>query len=166
MIGLTAMVFGSSQIPDLSGWLLMGAAFILLILFWRYESTLEHPLFDTRLYSHNRLFTYSSLSALINYTATFAIVFFLSLYLQKIQGLSPSDAGAVIVAQPVMMAIFSPVVGKLSDKIQPLLRDCGNGHVLNRIGHASLLRCGPPIWIIVSILIWVGLGFALSRRPT
>lgn len=55
----------------------------------------------------NRLFTYSSLSALINYTATFAIVFFLSLYLQKIQGLSPRDAGAVIVAQPLMMTLFS-----------------------------------------------------------
>lgn len=166
MIGLTAMVFGSSQIPDLSGWLLMGAAFILLILFWRYESTLEHPLFDTRLYSHNRLFTYSSLSALINYTATFAIVFFLSLYLQKIQGLSPSDAGAVIVAQPVMMAIFSPVVGKLSDKIQPrYFATAGMAMCSIGLGMLAFLDADTPIWIIVSILIWVGLGFALFSSP-
>src|SRR5690554_1265137 len=47
MSGLTAMVFGSSQIPDLLGWALMGIALILLIVFWRYESTLEHPLVYT-----------------------------------------------------------------------------------------------------------------------
>ena len=97
----------------------MGGALLLLFLFWKYESSAKSPLFDTRLYTHNRLFTYSSLSALINYTATFAIVFFLSLYLQKVQGISPRDAGAVIIAQPIIMALFSPVVGRLADKTEP-----------------------------------------------
>lgn len=166
MSGLTAMVFGSSQIPDLLGWTLMGIALILFILFWRYESTLEHPLFDTRLYTRNRLFAYSSLSALINYTATFAIVFFLSLYLQKIQGLSPRDAGAVIVAQPVMMALFSPVVGRLSDKIQPrYFATAGMAMCSIGLGMLAFLGANTPIGVIVAILVWVGLGFALFSSP-
>lgn len=166
MTGLTAMVIGSSQIPDITGWIMMGIAFILLVFFWRYESTLDNPLFDTRLYTRNRLFAYSSLSALINYTATFAIVFFLSLYLQKIQGLSPSSAGAIIVAQPIMMALFSPVVGRLSDKIQPrYFATAGMVMCSSGLGMLAFLDANTNIGIIVGILIWVGLGFALFSSP-
>lgn len=164
--GLGALVYGSSLIPSATGWGLMGGALILLLLFWRYESRAPHPLLDTRLFSHNRLFTYSSLSALINYTSTFAIVFFLSLYLQKIQGLSPRDAGAVIVAQPAMMAIFSPIVGRLSDKIQPrYFATAGMAMCTTGLGMLAFLGPSTSIGIIVAILIWVGIGFALFSSP-
>lgn len=166
MVGLAALVYGSSLIPSAMGWGMMSGAVILLLLFWRYESRTEYPMLDTRLFSHNRLFTYSSLSALINYTSTFAIVFFLSLYLQKVQGLSPRDAGAVIVAQPVMMALFSPIVGRLSDKIQPrYFATSGMAMCTTGLGMLAFLGPSTPIWIIVAILIWVGLGFALFSSP-
>ncbi len=166
MTGLSALVFGSSQIPSPLGWTLMGTAILLLLLFWHMESRISHPLLDIRLFTHNRLFTYSSLSALINYTATFAIVFFLSLYLQKIQGLSPRDAGAIIVAQPLMMALFSPVVGKLSDKIQPrYFATVGMAMCTSGLGMLAFLSPATPIGWIVTILIWVGVGFALFSSP-
>lgn len=166
MAGLAALVYGASLIPSPVGWGLMSGAVILLLLFWKYESRAEQPMLDTRLFSRNRLFAYSSLSALINYTATFAIVFFLSLYLQKVQGLSPRDAGAVIVAQPAMMALFSPVVGKLSDKIQPrYLATTGMTMCTTGLGMLAFLGPATAIWIIVAILLWVGLGFALFSSP-
>ncbi len=166
MVGLAALVYGSSLIPSAVGWGMMTGAVILIFLFWRYESRAEHPMLDTQLFSHNRLFTYSSLSALINYTATFAIVFFLSLYLQKVQGLSPRDAGAVIVAQPAMMALFSPIVGKLSDKIQPrYFATTGMAMCTTGLGMLAFLGPTTAIWIIVAILIWVGVGFALFSSP-
>lgn len=166
MVGLAALVYGSSMIPSAIGWGLMSGAVILLLLFWRYESRTKYPMLDTRLFSHNRLFTYSSLSALINYTATFAIVFFLSLYLQKVQGLSPRDAGVVIVAQPAMMALFSPIVGRLSDKIQPrYFATTGMAMCTTGLGMLAFLGPTTAIWIIVAILIWVGLGFALFSSP-
>lgn len=166
MTGLAALVYGSSLIPSAVGWGLMSGAVILLLLFWRYESRITSPMLDTKLFSHNRLFTYSSLSALINYTSTFAIVFFLSLYLQKVQGLSPRDAGAVIVAQPAMMALFSPIVGRLSDKIQPrYFATTGMAMCTTGLGMLAFLGPATAIWIIVTILIWVGLGFALFSSP-
>lgn len=166
MTGLSALVFGSSLIPSPLGWILMGSALLLLLLFWQMESRISHPLLDIRLFTHNRLFTYSSLSALINYTATFAIVFFLSLYLQKIQGLSPRDAGAIIVAQPLMMTLFSPVVGKLSDKFQPrYFATVGMAMCTSGLGMLAFLSPTTPIGWIVAILIWVGLGFALFSSP-
>ncbi len=166
MTGLSAMVYGSSQIPSTVGWILMVSGIILLLLFWKMESRVSQPLLNTSLFTHNRLFTYSNLSALINYTATFAIVFFLSLYLQKIQGLSPRNAGAIIIAQPIMMAIFSPIVGKLSDRIQPRyfatlgMIMCSTGLAL-----LALLSHDTPIYFIVVVLLWVGLGFAFFSSP-
>lgn len=166
MTGLATLVYGSSLIPSVLGWCMMIGAITLLVLFWRYESRIKHPLFDTSLFSQNRLFTYSSLSALINYTSTFAIVFFLSLYLQKVLGLSPRDAGAIIVAQPIMMAIFSPVVGRLSDKIQPrYFATAGMIMCTTGLGMLAFIGAETAIWIIVTILIWVGIGFALFSSP-
>ncbi len=166
MAGLSTLVYGSSRIPSSQGWVLMGVAAILLLLFLRVESKTSHPLLDIRLFTHNRLFTYSSLSALINYTATFAIVFFLSLYLQKIQGLSPRDAGAVIVAQPLMMALFSPVVGRLSDRIQPrYFATVGMAMCSSGLAMLAFLTPTASIGWIIAILIWVGIGFALFSSP-
>ena len=166
MTGLTTLVYGSSQLPSPTGWTLMAISLMLMILFWKIESRAENPLLNTSLFTKNRLFTYSNLSALINYTATFAIVFFLSLYLQKIQNLSPREAGAVIIAQPIMMAIFSPIVGRLSDRIQPRYF-ATTGMAMCSIGLALLafLSHDTPIAYIVGVLIWVGLGFALFSSP-
>lgn len=166
MTGLLALVYGSTLIPSAAGWALMSGALILLFLFWKIEERRAHPLFETTLFTHNRLFTYSSLSALINYTATFVIIFFLSLYLQKIQGLSPRDAGAVIIAQPLMMALFSPMVGKLSDRIEPrYFATTGMAMCTAGLGMLALLTPATPLWVIIAILVWVGLGFALFSSP-
>jgi len=166
MTGLLALVYGSTLIPSAAGWALMSGALILLYLFWKVEEHRAHPLFETTLFTHNKLFTYSSLSALINYTATFVIIFFLSLYLQKIQGLSPRDAGAVIIAEPLMMALFSPMVGKLSDRIEPrYFATTGMAMCTAGLGMLAFLTPVTPLWVIIAILVWVGLGFALFSSP-
>jgi EmrB/QacA subfamily drug resistance transporter len=166
MAGLVILVYGSSRIPSLTGWLLIGGGIAALIIFWLLESRSARPVIETKLYSRNRLFAYSNLAALINYSATFAIVFLLSLYLQKIQGLSPRDAGMVLVAQPVMMALFSPVAGRLSDRIQPrYLTTLGMAMCTAGLVAFAFLAASTPIWVVVVILLWVGLGFALFSSP-
>lgn len=166
MAGLTLLTYGSSLIPSATGWLLMCVGVVLLISFWMIEKRVIYPMLDTKLYTRNRLFAYSNLAALINYTATFAIIFFLSLYLQKIQGLSPQKTGAIIIAEPIMMALFSPIVGKLSDRIQPRYF-ATLGMIVCATGLAALafLAANTPLWIIVAILIWEGIGFALFSSP-
>lgn len=166
MTGLTTLVYGSSQLPSTTGWTLMAISLILLLIFWKIESRVVNPLLNTSLFTKNKLFTYSNLSALINYTSTFAIVFFLSLYLQKVQNLSPREAGAVIIAQPIMMAIFSPIVGKLSDKIQPrYFATTGMAMCSSGLAMLAFLSHNTPISYIIGVLIWVGLGFALFSSP-
>ncbi len=166
MLGLPSLVYGSSLIPSFAGWTLMLGGVGLLIVFWLVENRTENPMFDTRLFTQNKLFGYSNIAALINYTATFAIVFFLSLYLQKIEGLTPQKAGAIIIAQPVMMAVFSPIVGKLSDRIQPrYFATLGMAMCSAGLVGLALLTPETPLWLIVAILLWMGLGFALFSSP-
>lgn len=166
MIGLATLVYGSSLIPSWSGWVLMSVGLISLVVFWIMETRSPNPVFDTKLFTHNKLFSFSNIAALINYTATFAIVFFLSLFLQKIKGLSPREAGSIIIAQPVMMAFFSPIVGKLSDRVQPRYL-ATTGMAMCAIGLAALafVNGQTPVAFIVAILLWEGLGFAFFSSP-
>ncbi|MFV9630564.1 MAG: hypothetical protein ACNYWM_05790 [Methanosarcinales archaeon] len=57
------------------------------------------------LFCNNRTFTFSNLAALVNYSATFAVSFLLSLYLQYIKGLPPQSADMVLVGQMLSMGI-------------------------------------------------------------
>lgn len=166
MSGLVALVYGSSQISSGYGWTLMGIGVVALVVFWILENRSSMPVLETRMFTRNRLFAFSNLAALINYSATYAIVFLLSLYLQKILGLSPRDAGVVLVAQPAMMAIFSPVAGRLSDRIQPRFLATG-GMSMIAIGLAAFafLSNDTPLWLITCLLLWVGLGFAFFSSP-
>ena len=166
MAGLVLMVYGSSQIPAFKGWAMMFGGAACLVVFWIIESYSSLPVLETKLFTQNRLFAFSNLAALINYSATFAIVFLLSLYLQKIKGLSPRNAGIILVAQPAVMAIFSPVAGRLSDKVQPRYLTT-IGMVMCTIGlfAFSFLSQATPVWFIICLLIWVGLGFASFSSP-
>ena len=166
MAGLTALVYGSSQIPGAGGWALMSAGLLALFVFIRIEIKSKSPVIDTRLFTRNRLFAYSNLAALINYSATTAIVFFLSLYLQQVQGFEPRVAGLILVVQPLMMSLFSPMVGRLSEKIEPhYLATAGMAMCSVGLIAFSFLGEHTPVTIIVLILIWEGIGFALFSSP-
>lgn len=166
MLGLVSLVYGSSQIPAFFGWGLMILGSLFLVIFWFLETRSSFPVIDTKLFTGNRLFAYSNIAALINYSATFAIVFLLSLYLQKIQNLNPRDAGLILVAQPIIMAIFSPIAGRLSDRIQPrFLTSIGMTMCTLGLAGFVFLNATTPLWIIICLLIWLGLGFALFSSP-
>ena len=166
VLGLIGLVYGSSQIPALFGWILMGAGVVFLIIFWMMESRSDFPMVDTKLFTKNKLFAFSNVAALINYTATSAIVFFLSLYLQKIQGFSPQQAGTILIAQPLMMTMFSPMVGRLSDRIEPrYLATAGMAMCAIGLTFLAFIHANTPVSVIVAILLWVGLGFALFSSP-
>jgi MFS family permease len=166
MLSLVMLLYGSSRIPETLGWGLMAGGVGSMMFFWWIESRSAIPVINTQLFTKNRLFAFSNLAALINYSATFAIVFLLSLYLQKIKGLSPSDAGLILIAQPVVMALFSPVAGRLSDRIQPrYLTTAGMSMCTIGLVAFATLSATTPIGIIVGILVWVGTGFALFSSP-
>lgn len=163
---LTALMYGLSILPSLTGFTLIAAGFTGLIFFIHYEKRIESPLLNIRLFIDNKRFTFSYLAALINYSATFATGFLLSFYLQYIRGFSPKEAGMVLISQPVIMALFSPLTGRLSDRI-----DAGKvasaGMAVTMAGLLILSFLTPPslITLIIISLVMLGFGFALLSSP-
>jgi MFS family permease len=106
------------------------------------------------------------LAALINYSATFALTFLLSLYLQYIKNIPPQYAGSILIAQPIVMATFSPLAGRLSDSIEPR-RIASTGMAMTAIGLFSFAFIGAEtsIIIIVLTLAFLGFGFSLFSSP-
>lgn len=165
-VSLSSMVAGSSKIPETSGWFLLVFGVILLAVFVLVESKARFPVIDMRMFLNNKLFAFSNIAALINYSATFAIVFLLSLYLQKIKSLTPQEAGTILLFQPLMMAVLSPLTGRLSDKIQPRLI-ATTGMALCTLGLFlfAWLSKETNTTLIILNLILLGTGFALFSSP-
>ncbi|HNW54078.1 MAG TPA: MFS transporter, partial [Bacteroidales bacterium] len=119
MLSISMLMYGFSKLPDITAIVLTIAGLAGIILFIRMELKIELPIMDMQLFTKNKTFAYSNLAALINYAATYAVTFLLSLYLQYIKGLKPSDAGMLLVMQPVLMTIVATFSGRLSDRIDP-----------------------------------------------
>ena len=160
------LVYGASLLPRPLALYLIVTGAVTLAVFVRFELHTPQPVFEVRLFSGNRLFAFSSLAALINYAATFAITFLLSLYLQYIKGLDPRTAGTILVAQPVMMAVFSPMAGRWSDRIEPRMI-ASAGMTLTAVGLLlfALLGSATSTVYIVATLLMLGFGFALFSSP-
>jgi EmrB/QacA subfamily drug resistance transporter len=165
-IMLIALIYGLSILPGTNGAVLIAVGLILFAVFLRVEKRTATPLLDVRLFTQNRLFGMSNLAAFLNYSATFAVVFLMSLYLQYIKGLAPRDAGVILVAQPVVMTILAPFSGRLSDRITPG-KVASAGMAATVVGLVMLTFLGQttPLAYIIVCLVCLGIGFGLFSSP-
>ncbi len=165
-IMLTSIMYGFTILPDSLGiWLICGGIGLLVVFIW-WENRTLNPVLNMNLFFRNRVFAFSSLAALINYGATFAVAFLLSLYLQYTKGLTPQDTGFVLVSRPIFMAAFSPLAGRLSDRIEPRLV-ASSGMTVVTVGLVLLAFINESTSIIFIVLsqILLGFGFALFSSP-
>jgi len=163
---ILSLVYGASRLPSLLGASLLALGAVLLVVFFRYQLKARFPVFDVSLFTVNKPFTYSSMAALLNYSTTFSVTFLMSLYLQYIKGFEPQTAGTVLMVQPVMMALLSPITGKLADHIEPRLL-ATTGMTFTVIGVLLFSQIGPDTatYLIVANLFFMGTGFALFSSP-
>ena len=165
-LGLVSLMYGFSRLPSTLGVVLTAAGLLALAGFVSHELRVPAPLLDLRLFRHNRIFAFSNLAALFNYSATSAVAFLMSLYLQYIKGLPPQKAGLVLVAQPIVMALTSPFAGRLSDRAEPRII-ASLGMALSAAGLLLFSLLGPDTSFayIVGSLVLLGLGFGLFSSP-
>ena len=163
---LVAIMYGFSTLPKMGGFSFVLLGLLGMLIFVKWEMRTETPLFNMDLFRKNKVFAYSNLAALINYSATFAISFLVSLYLQFIKGLTPQEAGTVLIAQPLVQAVFSPVAGRLSDRIEPRMV-ASIGMALTAVGLFlfTFLNQETALSHIVGTLVLLGFGFALFSSP-
>ena len=142
----------------------MSASALALFIWW--EARAKHPLLSIALFQGNKAFGMSNLAALINYSATFALTFFMSLYLQYIKGFDPEKAGLILISQPLLMVLFSPLAGRLSDRYEPrLLASSGMAIMTLMLALFTILGASTPLGLVVIELVIVGIGYAFFSSP-
>jgi len=166
MISISMLMYGCSKIPELWALLLTLAGLAGLFIFAKVELKTQFPILNIRLFTENRVFTLSNLSALINYAATFAMSFMLSLYLQYVKGMEAREAGFVLVAQPILMAIVASFSGRLSDKKKPrILAAIGMGISAFGLLILSFISSDTStLYILVGLMV-LGVGFGFFSSP-
>ncbi|MEM1670684.1 MAG: MFS transporter [Archaeoglobaceae archaeon] len=165
-ISLFMLIYGFSHLPETLGFLLVFGGILALILFALIEGRTSEPVLNVKMFRKNTVFAMSNLAALLNYSATFAVAFLMSLYLQYIKELSPQEAGLILLAQPVVMALFSPIAGALSDRIEPrIVPSIGMALTALSLFLFSIISYETPMEYIIGNLILIGFGFGLFSSP-
>lgn len=165
-LALASFMYGFSKLPSTTGWICLSSGVVLAVLFLFIENRTNTPVFDIRLILQNRIFAFSGLAALINYSATSAIGFFISLYLQYLKGLDARAAGLIMISQPIAMTILSPVAGRLSDRMNPgVIASAGMGLTAVGLIFLCFITQTTPDYFIVLLLVLMGIGFGLFSSP-
>jgi EmrB/QacA subfamily drug resistance transporter len=170
MLGLMAVLVALSQghawgwvSIEVLGCLTLGLA--LLAGFIALEPRLASPMLDLGLF-RERAFAAPVAAGILNFVCTSSIVFLLPIYLLLGRGLSPAEAGLILITQPLVMASLTIVSGSLSDRIGSRL-PATLGMAILSLGLFLLSRVGTatPLPLLVATLATIGVGVGLFNTP-
>jgi EmrB/QacA subfamily drug resistance transporter len=170
MAGLVALLLGLNQGHAL-GWtswpiiVLLATGLLALAAFVAHERRTAYPMLDLTLFSR-RPFSGAVASAVLNYICVYTILFLMPFYLIQGRQLNPAQAGLLLTAQPITMAIVAPLAGSLSDRIGVrLLTTLGMAFL--GLGLFLLARLGPDSLNsqIVLALCIAGFGTGIFISP-
>ncbi len=139
---------------------IIGVIILIYITIHQYKA--KNAVIDVRLLLKNKAFRDGNIVNYINYASSIAVTYLFSLYLQYVRGMSAHDAGLILIAQPIMQAVFTPITGRLSDKISPSIL-VFLGMTSSMVGimiSVTLTDKSNIIWIY-SLLVFFGIGYAL-----
>jgi EmrB/QacA subfamily drug resistance transporter len=154
MVGLVALLFALNQ-GHSWGWfspIILGlfiASFLILGLFLRIERGASAPMLDLSLF-RQRVFTISTISPLLNYICIYGVLFLTPFYLIQARGLSAEQAGLILTAQPIIMAVTAPLSGTLSDRVGSRLPTA-----------LGLLIFGGGLFLLSQLTLTTHYGFAV-----
>ena len=170
MLGLSALLLGLNQGHNW-GWTsapilgLLAGAVVLLGAFVTIETRVQNPMLDLDMFRQKR-FSLTASSAVFNYIGVYSIIFLMPFLLIQGRGLSSAEAGLILTAQPIVMAIIAPLSGTLSDRWGTRLPAVVGMAVLSvGLFLLSLVREDTNISMIIVALGVVGFGTGTFISP-
>lgn len=162
---ILTMMYGMINLPETWAFMLMSIGVILFVVFTKYVSRSKHPILDMKIYKH-KVFKRSILAAFMNYASSYSVSFFLALYLQNLGALSASQAGLVMLLQPLMQVLLTVKSGSMSDKLDKrLLPTIGMG--ITSVGILMILFMDADVslaYVAVTLLV-LGIGYGIFSAP-
>ncbi len=166
-VSVFLLIAGSAVIgKSVIGFLLLGTGILGGALFFVVEKRLSHPMIDLKSIKENSTLSVALVVQLLMYAGAFGISFLFSIYLQIIKGLTPQAAGQVLMISPIVMALLSPVCGRLADKYSPkILASLGLACSLVSTIAAIRVDADTGLFYLAWVLVFQGLGFAMFSSP-
>lgn len=167
VVMITAIIYGLTAMNTFRfAWVILAAGVILIVVFAKVELKAEEPVIDVRIFATSRAYLFSNLVALFNYSATYGLGYLTSIYLQVALGYSSKMAGLVLIAQPFFMALLTPRMGKLSDRVSPYrLASAGMALCALSLLFYTFMKTDTPVWAIIAALAVAGIGVSLFSSP-
>lgn len=165
-LAMPAFLVGTSLLPSLLGSLLIVAGVVGMAIFVWWEGRARSPMLPLGLFRHNRVFAFSNVASLINYAATFALTFLMSMYLEYNRGLSAQAAGLILVTGAFMQVVASPIAGRLVDRVSDrAVAAVGMALCVFALLGLAFLTETTPYWYIFVMLAILGTGFGFFAAP-
>jgi EmrB/QacA subfamily drug resistance transporter len=144
---------------------LFAAAVVLFVAFVLLERHQKVPMLDLSLF-RNPTFAGANVVALLVSLAMFGVFFFVSIYMQRILGYSPVQAGAAFLPMTALIVVIAPLAGRFSDRVGSRWLMAG-GLVLVSLSLVldSRFGIGTSYWTILPALVVGGAGMSLTMTP-
>lgn len=167
MLFLIMVMYGIAEAGQgIWPYVIIAAGIIIGAVFICYELRVENPVIKIRIFTENIGYACSNAAAMMNYGATFAVGYLASIYLQVIMGYSSQTAGLIMICQPAVITLLTPIAGRLSDKHSPYLLACGGMIVCAAGTGMFLFLCDKPgLPVITGVLVITGIGVSLFSSP-
>ncbi len=170
-VGLFGVVLGLVR-GNAHGWTSTSvvASFVVGIValagFVAWELRSDHPMLDIRLFAH-RGFAAVNATAMLFSFGMFGSIFFLTQFLQTVQGYSPLQAGLRVLPWTAITMVLAPVIGQLAERWggKPLVI---SGLTLQATGLAwlaAILTPTTPYADMIAPFVLCGVGMTLFFVP-
>src|ERR1700758_4803984 len=149
--------------PGIAGFFLLSVTALGLLL--RYEPRRDEPLIDFRFFK-SVPFSAANATAVCAIAASAGFLFLTTLYLQDVRGLSALRAGLTLLPMPCMMALASPISGRILAHGGPRLPFvmAGTALTLSTAALSQLSATTGPLFLIVTYGLF-GIGAGMVNVP-
>jgi len=170
IVGLVALVYGIIEAPA-HGWAdpqivgSLATAAVLAVAFVAWERHVEHPMLDVRLFRNLR-FSAASVSVTLSFFALNGAMFFLTMYLQQVKGLSALETGIRFIAIAAGVAVSAPLGASLTVRFGArIITAIGLAIVAVGMSLFATIGVGSGDLQILTVLFVASVGLGLAMTP-
>ncbi|OGQ94936.1 MAG: hypothetical protein A2521_13815 [Deltaproteobacteria bacterium RIFOXYD12_FULL_57_12] len=145
--------------------LLLGLGLFSIILFLRHEARTAQPILPVALF-RKRFFSTAVLSSMLSFAVLYAVIILIPFFLDRVQGLTATRIGMIMLAIPLAALMVGPPAGWLSDYIGARLLTT-LGFLISTAGLLFLtgLTAETPPLSVALRLAFLGCGQAMFLSP-
>ncbi|GAA3215398.1 MFS transporter [Actinocorallia longicatena] len=171
IVGLVVLSWGIIEGGQKGSWLeptvlapIIGGIAVLAAFVW-YEGRIDHPAFDVKLFRDPRLSAAVG-SITLTFFAASGLFFFSSFYMQSVRGLSPFEAGAMMLPFAAAQLLFSPLSARMVARFgAKRVSSVGLLAVAGALLFWPFFTASTPLWVVGIAFFIQGSGMANVMPP-